>query len=378
MRVILKKLGSYSVVSARRVSRGRVKTLLPGEDASDATDPEITRVWERFPKILRRRTADPEHIYHVHSAAVELLVKNVNPTSEEALIFEANPGPGVLTKALLEAGIPQLRVFEKIPVFVGHLELDIVREDFLRLASISASDEYGVTERTSQLLRGVPHLPWKNEPVVRVVGTLSRKKEVTFLRFLLHVLPQRASIFAVGRIDFLLFISGLEYTYITSTNKDLRRYRGISVLYKLFFDIQVIDKVPRRLFLPLPPKWKPKPNNVAVDHDNLFLVRLTPRSDLFELLTPPERLLELVFFIRQNMVKRTAYVIPTLEKWIPGCGPRLIHCGVKVFSRMGDLSPDQMLTLFQQFSALSEYQDSPFIAAVTREMREEDPSYPEL
>ncbi|XP_064485055.1 dimethyladenosine transferase 2, mitochondrial-like isoform X3 [Ornithodoros turicata] len=357
MRVILKKLGSYSVVSARRVSRGRVKTLLPGEDASDATDPEITRVWERFPKILRRRTADPEHIYHVHSAAVELLVKNVNPTSEEALIFEANPGPGVLTKALLEAGIPQLRVFEKIPVFVGHLELlkeqypsqlDIVREDFLRLASISASDEYGVTERTSQLLRGVPHLPWKNEPVVRVVGTLSRKKEVTFLRFLLHVLPQRASIFAVGRIDFLLFISGLEYT------------------------------VPRRLFLPLPPKWKPKPNNVAVDHDNLFLVRLTPRSDLFELLTPPERLLELVFFIRQNMVKRTAYVIPTLEKWIPGCGPRLIHCGVKVFSRMGDLSPDQMLTLFQQFSALSEYQDSPFIAAVTREMREEDPSYPEL
>ncbi|KAH8027441.1 hypothetical protein HPB51_005585 [Rhipicephalus microplus] len=93
-----------------------------------------------------------------------------------------------------------------------------------------------------------------------------------------------------------------------------------------------------------------------------------PRSDLWNLAGGPERLHELVFFVRQNMVRRTAYVLPCLEKWIPGCGPRLLREGAtRVFERMGDLSPERMLRLFQLFSALPEYTQSAFTAAVARE-----------
>lgn len=407
MHFLLKQLGSYSVAAAtaRRIAiavsslrplcaeapvvpeseHRRKKTYRPGTTDEVIPDPELLRLCERYPKPFRRRTSRPENLYHVHSTVVELLLNNASadPATEKALIFEANPGPGILTRALLRAGIPHLRVFEKKPVFLPHLQLlkeefprqlEIVEDDLLRLPTINASDSYGFTTRTEDLLAGVPRRPWNHEPVVRVVGTLSRKREVSFLRFLLHMMPQRSSIFTVGRVEFLLFVSGLEYAYMMSTNKEsnLSRYRNISVLYKLFFDIVVLEKVSRDLFLPLRPKETTNIRKLSVDQEHMYLLRLTPRSDLFELLDPPERLLELVFFIRQNMVKRTAYIVPTLEKWIPGCGPRLIRGGVKVFCRMGDLSPKEVVALFQLFSSLSEYQDSPFVAAMSREMQQHD------
>lgn len=49
-------------------------------------------------------------------------------------------------------------------------------------------------------------------PCLLVIASLSRKRELSFLRFLLHMLPQRASLFAIGRIDFLLFLTETEYT----------------------------------------------------------------------------------------------------------------------------------------------------------------------
>lgn len=344
-------------------------------------DPQLRNLCEKFPKTFGRRTDRPENIYHVHSVAVGMLMESIGTMADldDAVLFEANPGPGILTRCLLESGAPHLRVFEKNPLFLKELEglkqrypsqLEVVEEDLLRLPTLQACDSYGITSRVDALLRGLPPQAWKEPPCLLVIASLSRKRELSFLRFLLHVLPQRASLFAIGRIDFLLFLTETEYTYLSASNSDhnFKKYRDVSILYKLFFDIEVLGKVPRALFLPLPQKEGKTPDQRMCNGQQMHLVHLSPRSDLFDILDPPERLQELVFFIRQNMVKRSAYIIPTLEKWIPGCGPRLIRGGVRVFDRMGDLSPNQVLSVFRLFSSLPEYAHSPFQAAVAREM----------
>ncbi|KAM7288552.1 dimethyladenosine transferase 2, mitochondrial [Ixodes scapularis] len=173
---------------------------------------------------------------------------------DDAVLFEANPGPGILTRCLLKSGVPHLRVFEKNPLFLKELEglkqrypsqLEVVEEDLLRLPTLQACDSYGITSRVDALLRGLPPQAWKEPPCLLVIASLSRKRELSFLRFLLHVLPQRASLFAIGRIDFLLFLTETEYTYLSASNSDhnFKKYRDVSILYKLFFDIEVLGKV---------------------------------------------------------------------------------------------------------------------------------------
>ncbi|KAH6925550.1 hypothetical protein HPB50_007102 [Hyalomma asiaticum] len=212
--------------------------------------------------------------------------------------------------------------------------LELVEADLLRMHN-----------REEQLLAGITPRPWTHEPEAVLVASLSRVREVGFLRYVLHQLPLGTSLFALGRLAFLLFLSHTEAAHITAARgSNFRHYRDVSILYQLFFHIDVLGQAP------------------------LQLLRLVPRSDLWDLAGSPERLHELVFFVRQNMVRRTAYVLPCLEKWIPGCGPRLLREGAtRVFERMGDLSPERMLRLFLLFSALPEYSQSAFTAAVARE-----------
>ncbi|KAG0414204.1 hypothetical protein HPB47_008632 [Ixodes persulcatus] len=300
-----------------------------GSKLSDV-DPQLRNLCEKFPKTFGRRTDRPENIYHVHSVAVDMLMESIGTMADldDAVLFEANPGPGILTRCLLESGVPHLRVFEKNPLFLKELEglkqkypsqLEVVEEDLLRLPTLQACDSYGTTSRVDALLRGLPPQAWKEPPCLLVIASLSRKRELSFLRFLLHMLPQRASLFAIGRIDFLLFLTETEYTYLSASNSDhnFKKYRDVSILYKLFFDIEVLGK------------------KEAKTADQVILP----------------------FIVRQQN-----------PKWIPGCGPRLIRGGVRVFDRMGDLSPNQVLSVFRLFSSLPEYAHSPFQAAVAREM----------
>ncbi|KAL3213563.1 hypothetical protein MRX96_035331 [Rhipicephalus microplus] len=241
--------------------------------------------------------------------------------------------------------LPELRA----QVAAWPTRLELVEADLLRMHN-----------REGQLLAGITPRPWTHAPEAVLVASLSRVREVGFLRYVLHQLPMGTSLFALGRLAFLLFLSHIEAAHITASRGiNFRHYRDVSILYQLFFHVDVLGQVSRELFLPA---------RGAKTQAPLHLLRLVPRSDLWNLAGGPERLHELVFFVRQNMVRRTAYVLPCLEKWIPGCGPRLLREGAtRVFERMGDLSPERMLRLFQLFSALPEYTQSAFTAAVARE-----------
>lgn len=324
------------------------------------SDPVLSELCCRFPVVLGRRSARPEDLFHVHSAAFDLLEEQLAkwPGGCPPMVLEANAGPGLLSRRLLEGGrLPagtHIRLFEHRIPFLDNLKaqveawpgrLELVQKSLLHMHS-----------HEEELLMGIPARPWTEEPAAVLVATLSRTREVGFLRYVLHKLPLGMSLFMLGRLPLLVFVSHTEAAHIMATQEsNFKHYRDVSILYQLFFDIKVCGEVSRELFLP--------PRGVK-QQAPLQLMRLMPRRDLWELVDSADQLPELVFFVRQNMVRRTAYVLPCLEKWIPGCGPRLLRAGAtRVFERMGDLCPERMLRLFRLFSALPEYPQSAFTAA---------------
>ncbi|XP_077520891.1 mitochondrial transcription factor B2 isoform X9 [Amblyomma americanum] len=274
------------------------------------------------------------------------------------MVLEANAGPGLLSRRLLErdhlpAGT-RIRLFEHRSHFLAELKAQV--EAWPGRLELVQANLLHMHNHEEQLLEGIPARPWTEEPAAVLVASLSRSREVGFLRYLLHQLPMGTSLFMLGRLPLLVFMSHTEASHITAGREsNFKHYRDISILYQLFFDIKMCGEVSRDLFLP--PRG-------AKQQSPLQLMRLMPRRDLWELVDGTDRLHELVFFVRQNMVRRTAYVLPCLEKWIPGCGPQLLRAGAtRVFERTGDLSPERMLYLFHLFSALPEYPQSAFTAA---------------
>ncbi|CAN8009733.1 unnamed protein product [Ixodes pacificus] len=369
------------VGAARREKRGAGadhRSKLSG------VDPQLRNLCEKFPKTFGRRTDRPENIYHVHSVAVDMLMESIGTMADldDAVLFEANPGPGVLTRCLLESGVPHLRVFEKNPLFLKELEVALSLDPHLAIA-LALVDKYTQTSQTcyemlpilllDSVVGGAPQMP----KFLAFIWVLNKK---TFLdrplkRVRTEVQATKKTPLTPGR--FLKFLGGTTATvrYFRDRGKRIggkKRFLFVSLLYlrsRLWYGDRNASQTAVMMMMLIIViiivhlYWQRMCNG-----QQMHLVHLSPRSDLFDILDPPERLQELVFFIRQNMVKRSAYIIPTLEKWIPGCGPRLIRGGVRVFDRMGDLSPNQVLSVFRLFSSLPEYAHCPFQAAVAREM----------
>lgn len=136
----------------------------------------------------------------------------------------------------------------------------------------------------------------------------------------------------------------------------------------------------------------------VIDSDCMYLIRIVPRKDLY-CYCMPDKLILFWYFVKQHLVSRKNRVIPSLERWIPGCGPRLIvntkpaikpqiiHANPKkilppfaepcrelttedymeninIFTEFGDLSPTQMLTLFDKFINWPEFKECPFNASL--------------
>lgn len=179
---------------------------------SVATDRELSALCNSFPALLSRRTGQPEDLFHVHTAALEMLEEHLAhwPGGCPPLVLEANAGPGLLSRHLIEAGrvASRIRLFEHRQCFLPQLRaqvaawpkrLELVEADLLRMHN-----------REEQLLAGITPRPWTHEPEAVLVASLSRVREVGFLRYVLHQLPLGTSLFALGRLAFLLFLSHTE------------------------------------------------------------------------------------------------------------------------------------------------------------------------
>ncbi|KAG8183141.1 hypothetical protein JTE90_029499 [Oedothorax gibbosus] len=320
---------------------------------------------------LGSRNKQIGYLYLRDAVSADFIAKYICENWNAGYIFELNPGPGVLTKAILSIGVPSLRVFEKNEEYLpalkdlsdSHPNLEIIEQDFLYLPSIESKQSTDYIEVLDTFFKGIPEYSWDDRVPLRIFLIGSSKKSILFLRFLLAVLPHRTSIFSYGRCEFFVLLSELEYMKIKAEPKDsFANYRWSTVLYNLFFRVDCLKQFDHEICGPSPQQRNKKKN----EDKFLYLVKLSPKPELFSSLVNGNRVPDIYFFIRHHLAKRSGLVIPTMEGWITSCGPRLIKEGMNVFTKFGDLSPKQLLALFNQFSSWPEYENSVFHAAMQR------------
>ncbi|CAG2057133.1 unnamed protein product, partial [Timema podura] len=110
------------------------------------------------------------------------------------------------------------------------------------------------------------------------------------------------------------------------------------------------------------------------DSDFMYLVKIAPRRDIFESLGSTNNLQPLWYFVRHHMTSRRKRIIPELERWIPNCGPRLIMRGINIFTEFGDLTPHEILLIFQDFLSWPEYPMCTFPASMETALLKMEPA----
>ncbi|XP_065085948.1 dimethyladenosine transferase 2, mitochondrial [Ochlerotatus camptorhynchus] len=373
---------------------------------------QYRKIVDLFPPVLFKRSQTTERFYLASPERAKTISQYVTEgLSPETRLVEINPGPGLLTKELLRK-TDNLLLYESDERFEPELNKLVIpnKKMELRFADFnghwrqSYMDSMDQGSRLEKMLRDLPnHRRWRDEEVnfrlFSVVGSLR------FFKTLINSVSIQKGLLGTGRCEMILAVPPLFYVHLTCSNDaGYKLYRCSSVLFQIFFEHEFIAKIPRRDFLPWPTNPSQRRNQTQyhrlglVGSDELYLMRVVPRRDLFDFCLP-DNLKLLTFFISQNMVSRKNRVIPALERWIPFCGARLIlnqnyvtapipknpsrkkkskdsiifHRSslplrendfperMTIFTEFGELTPSQILTVFNEFVSWPEFRQSPFL-----------------
>ncbi|XP_052001841.1 dimethyladenosine transferase 2, mitochondrial-like [Xyrauchen texanus] len=285
----------------------------------------------------------------------------------KAVIFECNPGPGVLTRALLNRGAQRVVALESEAYFLPELQdleskldgqLDVVHCDFFKLDPIGHGSMKPPAMYSKKLFSnlGIPEAHWSADVPVKVVGIFSQRNERSLLWKLIYCLFERLSIFHYGRVELIMFISKKEYTKLVTRPRDYKNYQAFSVLWQMACDIELLHEEPLSSFLTTKRNGKSSTKSTV---DNLCLVRITPREDLFSSLLSPLNGSTLVIMVKQCLAKRKSRLIEQINSWSPGSGPDLISkLGFFNDTLTGDVYPDEYKRLFELMEQSGNFAES--------------------
>uniref|UniRef100_A0A3P8VET6 rRNA adenine N(6)-methyltransferase n=1 Tax=Cynoglossus semilaevis TaxID=244447 RepID=A0A3P8VET6_CYNSE len=334
----------------RRQQTGHTHPLCQHEDL-DVRDIEE--------KIRRTLGSRQQKHYLVDPQLATVVAQHLRTGDTDSVIFECNPGPGVLTRELINAGAQRVVALEGERSFLHDLrelevqlgaQLEVLHCDYFKLDSVSYSrhnSPYMTSEELFSRL-GISERAWTEGVPVKVVSILPQHKERNMLLKMVYVLLERMSVFRYGRIELNFFISEQEYLKMMSCPGDMINYRSSSVLWQMACDIRLLMKVPLESFVvTLPPPLKPTVDPWSVPNDHMCLVRLCPRPHLFSEGLNSSNARALVMLIRQCLVKRRSKLIDKLNQWSHKSGRLLLsEMALPRDVLTGHVSPDQYLRLF--------------------------------
>ncbi|XP_017035918.1 dimethyladenosine transferase 2, mitochondrial [Drosophila kikkawai] len=377
----------------------------------------VARYSAEFPaKLISRKHKAPAHMYVANAEAANRIGQYLEPHLQGSgcdTVMELNPGAGHFTRHLLgrESQFRRILLLESMDHFMPRLQelhalyperVKVRQGDFVNLWKLVYMDKMDGGTRVSDLLNDVPQRAFNDDINMLVFGAVG---SYHFFKHLINSLIFQTSLFNLGRCEMILAMPPPIYIHLTCTNEiGYLIYRSTSVLFQILFEHQFIAKVPREDFLPMQTDYNPRKGSKlvkvrSINPEYLYLVKFVPRRNLHEL-CPVQDLPALWFFIKQNFVSRRNRIIPNLEKWVPGCGPRLIinpkapkpvkptypdewpqklpqyssqstsmslknyYPAINIYTQFGDLLPSQMLTLFSQFRQWPEYGESSFLASL--------------
>uniref|UniRef100_A0A182MR20 Dimethyladenosine transferase 2, mitochondrial n=1 Tax=Anopheles culicifacies TaxID=139723 RepID=A0A182MR20_9DIPT len=383
------------------------KDVLEHFQTAEGMDASVLRHFP--PSILRKSSLNTERFYVANQETAEqiatVITKDLPP---DRLLVEVNPGPGLLTEQIMKRNVTNLRLYETEPSFEMRLQssLNLPRNvlrigDFNGLWRLSYLDGFDNGRRVLKLLDGIPQRKWNDEVSFRLFSVVGTMK---FLRYLINSITHQSEFYSLGRYEMFVVMSPLLFAQISSTKTGgYKLYRGSTIVFQVYFEHELLGKVRRKHFLPWCTTGGTK--KVRTLHQKLiedgaeewYLVKIVPRKNLHDHLLP-DNLGLFASFVTQHYVSRRNRIIPSLEHWIPHCGARLIlntnytrrstktgsvenvlpgqllksmplssndyADNMNIYTEFGELTPTQVLTLFNEFINWSEFHQSPFMQAV--------------
>ncbi|XP_056672030.1 dimethyladenosine transferase 2, mitochondrial [Monodelphis domestica] len=279
------------------------------------------------------------------------------PPGSGARVLECNPGPGMITSALLNAGL-QVIALERDRTFLPYLEslknhlngqLEVIYCDFF---SRDPSNNRATTPPplfTETLFKnfGIREIPWEADVPVKIVGFFPAKNERSALWKFLYDLYSCSSIYDYGRIELNMFISEKEYKKIIS-KPDEKFYQPLSVLCQTAYEIKLLHMEPLSSFVTFKSGKFQSFKCKESKNKHLNFIRLTPRRNLFTDNLTPMNSCNFMYLVKQCFTKRKYKLIDLFNSWsICNKGDLLQQLNRNKHDPVGSLEPEEFKYLFE-------------------------------
>ncbi|XP_066244824.1 dimethyladenosine transferase 2, mitochondrial [Euwallacea similis] len=345
-------------------------------------NPNLQPYKDLLPKpIIEKKPYKPPDLLYLISPDIAKDVANhltKRLLDKTQVIAESNPGLGLISKSLLQNGFTSIRLYEGNLEFQSYLleqfqarkdQVKLFKKEFFRLYQYASLDKFDQQGRVQFMLEHLPKRDWLDDPFITVVGCLSK---TSFLKFMIKSLVLQTKLSTYGRVE-LFLLTQKKHWDIFNTELNPRRFRPWNVLMNLFFEAELIDKYPRKFFLPWETSMDKEEPDEKRDPDHIYLIRTILKRDL-----PIESkdFAPFYCFMMHLYAWGGSSVIQTCEKWVPSCGeyllfPRLEHKhypgDLGIFTKFKELPMDEIIPIYKEMASHPNFLSSPFMDMIDQE-----------
>ncbi|XP_058690457.1 dimethyladenosine transferase 2, mitochondrial isoform X3 [Poecile atricapillus] len=333
---------------------------------------------QRSSLVVRRFIACPQL-----ARTVRRCLKRGAGPGPQPLLLEFAPGPGILTRSLLDAGFRVVALESNSDFFTDLQSLEnsldgqlkVIHGDFFRLDPLAKGALKPPALSSDKLFEtmGVAAVPWRAADVpLKVFGIVPQPLERNRLWRLLFAMYECSSIYRYGRVELNLFISEKEYTILTAKPGKSKIYQALTVLAQLGYEIELLHKEPWSSFATNLKNGALAIPKSVVPNDHLCLVRLTPQQNLFTGGLKPSNASTFIFMVKQSFAKPKSRLTDRLNSWSLDNSDTLLKAlEIPKNAAMCNLYPEDYKRLFEALQNSDMFAETLFhdeVLASTRTM----------